>query len=464
VATSDVAAPMGPRSVLGIRDYRLVFVAQLISDFGDALTALAGLLLVNSLTGSTAALALMAILLAVPPLTIGIAAGAWVDRRDPRGVMLISDGLRAGLVLGLVVVRTGDLLWLLYLLAFLEASVGTFFAPARISLVSVLVPRQGLMSANSMSQGGRIVAMLLGTAAAGVLVGVFDSAAPAFALDSATFAVSFLLILGIRARRFDHAQGAATQQTSIVRSVRDGIGAIAGSPRLVATMVSTGAVMLGVGAVNILFVPLLINDLNVSPAWFGLIDGSQTLAMILAAALLATRLSGVSAKSIVGVTMVTLAGVVAAVAAVSQVWHVLILLFIVGWAITPLQAAVTTVVQTSTSREMRGRVAGMLNSVTSGASILSMAFAGAFAQVIGVRAVFLLSGLVIAVGAVISVALFRREDDPSPLSGRVVPPPVGNAGPEPMPGTEAIKAATTRTVAMGATPAGSPAWSSGGVR
>ena len=49
--------PLMIREVLKLRDFRLLWLAQVVSDFGDSLTTLALLMLVNQLTGSTAALA-----------------------------------------------------------------------------------------------------------------------------------------------------------------------------------------------------------------------------------------------------------------------------------------------------------------------------------------------------------------------------------------------------------------------
>jgi len=64
---------MSARTVLKIRDFRLLWLAQVISDFGDSLTNLTLLILINQLTGSTAALATMAIVLGIPQelLTFG---------------------------------------------------------------------------------------------------------------------------------------------------------------------------------------------------------------------------------------------------------------------------------------------------------------------------------------------------------------------------------------------------------
>jgi MFS transporter, DHA3 family, macrolide efflux protein len=166
--------------------------------------------------------------------------------------------------------------------------------------------------------------------------------------------------------------------------------------------------MLGIGAVNVLFVPLLVNDLGVSPAWFGAIDAAQTAGMLLAAAVLAARLAGVAPSRIIWIGMVGLSLFVGLLTGVTQVWQIVVLLFLVGWIVTPLQASVATIVQTETAPEVRGRVAALLNSSVTAANILSMAFAGVVGAIVGVRSVFVLSALVVGLGAVAALLLFRR--------------------------------------------------------
>ena len=142
-------AALSARDVLRIPTFRRLWLGQLVSEAGDGLTNLALLLLVNHLTGSTAAIAAMAICLAIPPLTIGLFAGAYVDRADRRRIMLASDLLRAGTVLGFVLVGSPDELWLLFILAFVQASVGTFFTPARVAAAMPLALASRSHSAQS---------------------------------------------------------------------------------------------------------------------------------------------------------------------------------------------------------------------------------------------------------------------------------------------------------------------------
>ena len=420
---------LNARGVLGIRDFRLVWVAQTISDLGDGLTTLALLLVVNALTGSTAALALMAIVLAVPPMTIGLIAGVYVDRLDRRRLMLAADALRVVIVLGFVLVRSADHVWILYVLAFLEATVATFFTPARMALVPTIVPEAGLLAANGLSQASRVIAATIGAALAGVLFGLAGNAGPAFIGDSLTFAISFLLVLNVRTRpaAVPAAAAAATAPKASLRSeLRDGLGIIVRSPILVGTLVSVGVLMLGLGAVNVLFIPLLIGHLHVEATWIGLVDVAQTSSMILAAVLVSAIAHRLRPTSIVTIGLAGIAVMVVLLAFVTALWQVIVLLFLVGWLVSPLNAAAGTILQTSVEDTARGRVGAALNAITSAASIASMAAAGLLASAIGVQNVFLIAGALTALSAVTAFILFRRVSRHRGAAGYTESPALGS--------------------------------------
>lgn len=69
------------RDLLRITNFRWLWLGQLISDFGDAITQLTLVLLINRVTGgSTSAIANLLIALALPHATVGLVAGVFVDR------------------------------------------------------------------------------------------------------------------------------------------------------------------------------------------------------------------------------------------------------------------------------------------------------------------------------------------------------------------------------------------------
>ena len=411
--TAPVAGPrpMGARDVLRLRDFRTLWLAQLISDAGDGLTATALLLLVNHLTGSTAAIAAMAIALAVPPLTIGLVAGTYADRWDRRRIMLASDLSRAALVLGFVVVATVEQLPILYGLAFLQAAVGTFFNPAKGAIMPRVVPAEGLMAANSVSQATRVIASVAGTSIAGAMIGLAGVYWPAFVLDAASFLASFLLVSRLPAAFGTIPTGAtAAIATGVRESLAIGLRVVGHSRVLWVTIACLSVAMLGLGAVNVLFVPLLINVLQESPAWFGPLEAAQTVSMVLAAGIVATLAARISEVRIIVIACIGVGVIIVLMGQVSAVWQLMILLFLVGWLVTPFQAAVVTILQTRSEDATRGRVMSVLNAAMSGTSVLSMAAAGLLADRLGVPTAFIIGGALCVLAGVLGMALYPRRD------------------------------------------------------
>jgi MFS family permease len=404
--TADQPVTMGVRDVLRIPDFRRLWVAQSISDIGDGMTLTALLLLVTTLGASTTTLALLSIAIAIPTVIFGLVAGAIADRFDRRRIMLASDLLRAGLVAAFVLVATLERLPILVVLASLQATVGVFFGPARGALVARVVPRHGLLAANSLSQISRIAFGLIGTGVTGVVAGLSGLVWPVFVVDAATFIVSFAIVWGVD-RSITKPTGAAhAAAIGMMASLRDGLAIVGRSRALQATIFGAAVVMLGVGAINTLFYPFMIRELGVSPIWSGPVEAAQTASMIMAGALVAPLGRRLGAPRMVTLGLGGTAIVVAALSQVQDVVGLLLVLFAVGWFITPLQAASATIIQSATDDSSRGRVIATFQTAMSTTTILSTALAGVFADQLGIRNVFLLGGATAAVGAVVAGLLF----------------------------------------------------------
>ena len=418
--TDTTAAPMGVRDILRIRDYRNLFGGQVVSDIGDGITLLLVLLVINDLTGgSTIAIALMAIAEAVPAFTVGLVAGVYVDRWNRRSIMLAADLLRAGIVITFGLVSSPDLLPLLYILGFVQASVSTFFRPARGAMLPHIVPDEGLPAANGMAQASQVIGGVIGAGIAGLLFSLFGSGTIGFAIDAGTFLVSFLLISRIASSAGAisgdvHARAAGS---SILSSLRDGFGIVRRSRVLAGIILAAGVTMLGLGAVNVLFVPLVVNELEVNPAWMAGIDAAQTFGMLAAAALVTTLVRRIAPTSIITLGLAGIGICIGLMAGVSAIWQVLVILVLVGLFVTPIQAMIQTLVQTSTPDASRGRVVSLIQAAMSTASVASMALGGVFGSLIGIREVFVAAGVITLVAALISFVMFRG------VSGRPVASP-----------------------------------------
>lgn len=396
------------RQLLGIRDFRYLWTAQVLSDFGDSLTAITLLILIQRLTGSTVALGGLMVSIALPTVLFGTLAGVYVDRIDRRKAMLASDLLRALVVLCFLFVRDAGLVPLIYAIAFTQAAVGTVFNPARAAYLPVVVGTENLLAANSVSQTSRVVFNLLGTGAAGVFAAVGDTLAPVFVVDSATFVASFLLISRIRT---PGASGEADRYARVWSQLRIGFNVMTSSRPLRAVLASLSVTMLGLGAVNVLFVPFLIEDLMVSEAFLGAIEASQVVGLVISGAMVAVLATRLRPSNLVSLGLVGVGLFVGAVSGAGAVWHVMVLLFFVGLSVGPVQAGANTLSQTLVDDSMRGRVGGALNTLVSAANVVSMGLAGVVAAVIGTRGVFLASGSLVLVSGFLAYWLFRELQD-----------------------------------------------------
>ena len=180
------------------RNFRRLYLASVISLGGDwfLLIALFGLML--DLTGQAIAVAFT---IAAQDLTYFLAspfAGVLADRIDRRRLMIGCDLARAVLVLGFLLVRSEDLAWLVYVLLAATAVFAAAFEPASMAAMPNLVDERDLSVANALSGSLWGTMLAVGGALGGVVAGVFGSDV-AIAVDSASFVLSALLILGIHA-------------------------------------------------------------------------------------------------------------------------------------------------------------------------------------------------------------------------------------------------------------------------
>ncbi|MFQ5400511.1 MAG: MFS transporter [Anaerolineae bacterium] len=419
--TGSQSTTVSARDLLKILDFRRLWLGQIVSQFGDALTHLTLILFLNRITGgSTQAIAVLLIALTLPTATLGLVAGVFVDRWQRKRVMIVSDVLRAGLTLGFAAAVVWDQLWLIYVIAFLHASVSAFFDPARSATLPRVVPEEGLLAANSLSQMSTIFFRVLGTAAAGFLVGTLNNFQLAFYADAATFFVSALLLSRLRLPPRELAQAAQVNLRAIWRELSAGLGIIVRTRVLAGILVAMAVTMLGIGALNVLLAPMVVNELRLPETWFGALEFTQTSAMIVGGMFVTMLAARFKSTSIVSSSLIVLGLGAAAFYTVTKIWHLFPILFGIGLVVTPLNAAITTLMQTAVSNELLGRISSALNAVIQSSSLISMFLAGTVAALVGVRNVFVISGAIIVIAGFASAGVFRGYGRPSLSPGLVL--------------------------------------------
>ncbi len=177
--------------------FSALWTGQLISLLGDRVHQVALAFLVLRATQSPIAVGAVFLVATLPNLLFGPIAGTLVDRWDHREVMIVSDLLRAGVVL-LIPIAAVTNLALVYPLVFLVTTISIFFRPAKGAILPRLVASDDLVAANSALWVGETFADIGGYVLAGLFVALLGSQLPlAFWVDSVTYVASAILIASI---------------------------------------------------------------------------------------------------------------------------------------------------------------------------------------------------------------------------------------------------------------------------
>ena len=179
------------------RNFRRLWFGQIVSLLGDWFNMIACATLIAQLTQSGAAVGGLFVVRMLAPFLMSPFAGVAADRYNRKSILIITDLLRAVLVLGFLGVGGPRGVWFLYGLTALQLGVSGFFYPARSAILPSLVRPEELGTANTLSSVTWSVMLTLGTALGGLATGLLGVRF-AFLVDSSTFVISALCLWGIR--------------------------------------------------------------------------------------------------------------------------------------------------------------------------------------------------------------------------------------------------------------------------
>jgi predicted MFS family arabinose efflux permease len=239
------------------RNYRLLWLAQVVSELGDWFYSLAVYNLLLDLTGNKAQAVGLAVVLQVLPHTlVAPATGVINDRISRKRVMILSDIGRFLIVLGMLVVRTPEMVWLVYPLLCLETIGAAFFEPAHSAVIPNIVSPDDVLPANAFASITWSFCLAVGASLGGVAAVLLGRDA-VFLLNAVSFLGSAWLI---RRMKFEEPHAAAVgplRARDLVdfSPVIEGARYIRNDPRVFATVFVKGGLGL-LGANNVLL-PIL---------------------------------------------------------------------------------------------------------------------------------------------------------------------------------------------------------------
>lgn len=243
--------------IRGNRSFRRLLTGQVISELGNWFNFIAGLGLVRSvMNGAPEATAILLVLRLAPFAMFAPLAGAFVDRWSRRRVMLVTDGLRAIVALGFLLVRKPEDLWIAYACTIASTTLAAFFEAAKNASMPNIAGDRGLLAGNALMFSSRFLLMSVGAALGGAASARFGYEA-AFIINAVSFLISAYSIWLIPESEMKSEERARVMKdkrarSSFWREMREGWSYIAAHRTVAAIMLVNVLWATGGGAINLI--------------------------------------------------------------------------------------------------------------------------------------------------------------------------------------------------------------------
>lgn len=262
------------------RDFRMIWIGQIINSLGRQITVVALPFLLWHLTQNSLSIGLLALVQLVPILIFSLGGGAVADAVDRRRLLIATQILLAACSLGLAVLalQPSPPLVALYAIAFVAAGVGAVDGPARASALPRLVPRERLQAAIAVNWLSGATVSVAGPLAAGVIIAI-SGVATAFAFDVASFIASLVALIVI-APIPPHPDAARPGIRSVVEGLR-----FARDRRIVLATFAIDFDAMIFGMPSSLFPQLALTVFNTGAAGYGFLTAAPALGAFIGALL-----------------------------------------------------------------------------------------------------------------------------------------------------------------------------------
>ncbi len=372
------------------RNFFLLWQGQLVSQLGSQAFSIAMVFWIKHATGSATLMGLLLMLSNLPAVILGPLAGTFADRHSRRNIIILCDFLNGIAVLSLAAwmflapeAQSLIIIWL-FIVSMAVAAVTTFFRPAISAAIPDIVPSERVAAANSLNQASVQISTFLGQGLGGVLYRILG-APVLFLIDGLTYLFSAFSELFIRIPQVIPEKSADWQRKlqDLQQETLEGF-------RYVWNRSGMRNFFLAIALLNFLFVPTIVlfpfyveDFLKTSVDWYGFLlasFGAGALAGYLLAG--AIHLPG-RTRSVVVMLMIVGTALIGILLGVNRSpLGALILMLAVGIMSGFINISIITILQLSTPSEIRGRVFGLLSTLSAGLIPISMGLTGVVADLL----------------------------------------------------------------------------------
>ncbi|MBX0358230.1 MFS transporter [Halobacillus sp. Nhm2S1] len=394
------------------KGYMTLMTAQAISSIGDWLSIVAIITLVGlKWDASPLEVSFIFLCLAVPMALFGPVAGMVADRFSRKTLMIVSDIIRAVLILILTVATS---LWMVYATLLTVGIFSAVFIPAKNGKLKEVVPEEDMKGAMSITSMIDSSTKILGPLVSGLLVTVFG-AQQVFIIDSATFLVSAVILLFVPNALPLETTEEEKEEGSFKEEFMLGFSFLKSSRFMMTGLILVGISLLILQSADSQLIVLIRELTYASPDLFGYLVTGSGLGMFLAGFLLAKKTD----YKAYPLMLLGVCGIGASFGIMGMLTfydlHYSILWgpglgFTAGFSASLIFVPFQATVQVNTPVHMTGRVFGVINSVMTTATIIGPLVGGWIATMIGVIPTFTITASLLVLVSVIGFITKRKVE------------------------------------------------------
>jgi MFS family permease len=413
----------GFRFVLAQPAFRLIWFAQLASQLADKFLMFSLIILAYRLSGGSTPVAFTLMAYTLPAVVIAPLAGVYADRHDRKLIMVFTNFARALLIVliplaSMVPGLRNDFFHLL-LITFLMSAVGQLFSPAEAAAIPSVLPKEALITANSMVLMTMVLTLVVGGTLAPISSRV-DIYMP-YWLATGLFCVSGLLLWAARIPkqepRTDRGERHPFHQLAV--ELREGSAVVGRSPVL---LLSFFKISLAVLVMFMLFTlaPAYVSRVVAIQAQDSYVILVPATLGALVSALFVGQLGNRIDKRLLLVGSVVATGLTLLVLAAGPrllvdfklyehaIWFAAGLSFLLGVEFGALMIPPLTFLMENTDDAVRGRIFALLFMVINGATAVPVLVAAALSDMVGIDRVIGGLGVVLILAGVGVASAGRR--------------------------------------------------------
>ncbi|QGH34718.1 MFS transporter [Gracilibacillus salitolerans] len=398
------------KAIFTNKNFMLLWVGLTVSRFGIRFIDLVIMWYVIQETGSALALGATVICITLPTLLFGPIAGVMADRYDKKKIMVIMDFCNGAFMFILsALLITGNLsMLLLYILVICMSIVSAFFNPASSASIPLLIEERYLTQANSLNQFSTQGSNIIGPAAAGILLAVFNNEYGLLLIAGGiAFIISAITEIWIKV---PSASDGEQVDTEFIQELKEGLQFILEDKRLLMLIISGGLIInFFLAPLSVYFTIMSDSIFNVGSAGLGMLNSSLAIGALIGSLMIMFNLYKDKYKTAIAGLVMEGVGLVL-IGSFMDYYVTIAAVFIIGMGTCFASIGLTTLYQTIVPKQKMGRVLSIVTVLLTISIPLGTLFGSMIISYIPMFAILLAFGIIVTLSG-LSVFIIAKQDN-----------------------------------------------------